>query len=239
MKKLSQGIANWLCRCKELSEFSAEIQYAVHQILWDLSTLILSLICLQLIYSDIQSGLLFAALFLPLHCVAGGAHAQTRLNCVGITILMFIICAYYCHEDTMPFITILSMLSWLFIWKFASTAAQNHIMTIRQKKKNRKLTHHILLLYLLLTILSQKMNIIAVVNSIQISLIIIAILMFACSAYDSDWPHFSQHSWKKQLPQAVLGLCLLICHNAVNMTSYHWEYQDELSDDLRRKFDNI
>lgn len=146
MKKLSQGIANWLCRCKELSEFSAEIQYAVHQILWDLSTLILSLICLQLIYSDIQSGLLFAALFLPLHCVAGGAHAQTRLNCVGITILMFIICAYYCHEDTMPFITILSMLSWLFIWKFASTAAQNHIMTIRQKKKNRKLTHHILLL---------------------------------------------------------------------------------------------
>lgn len=82
MKKLSQGIASWLCRCKELSEFSAEIQYAVHQILWDLSTFILSLICLQLIYSDIQSGLLFAALFLPLHCVAGGAHAQTRLKCV-------------------------------------------------------------------------------------------------------------------------------------------------------------
>ena len=108
MKKLSQGIASWLCRCKELSEFSAEIQYAVHQILWDLSTFILSLICLQLIYSDIQSGLLFAALFLPLHCVAGGAHAQTRLKCVGITILMFIICAYYCHEDTMTFITILS-----------------------------------------------------------------------------------------------------------------------------------
>ena len=68
MKKLSQGIASWLCRCKELSEFSAEIQYAVHQILWDLSTFILSLICLQLIYSDIQSGLLFSTANTPLAC---------------------------------------------------------------------------------------------------------------------------------------------------------------------------
>ena len=85
MKKLSQGIANWLCRCKELSEFSAEIQYAVHQILWDLSTLILSLICLQLIYSDIQSGLLFACLIFT---VTLCCRWRTRSN-------PFELCRYY------------------------------------------------------------------------------------------------------------------------------------------------
>lgn len=241
MNEIAKKVTCKLCQSQELSSFSKEIQLAVSQILWDVLTFIVASACVYVVYGSIQFPLIFSIFFLPLHRVAGGAHAQTHSKCMGSTVIMFLICAYYFFNNTSVIFTIAAVAAWTVIWKFAPITTKNHVLTIGQTEKNRNMSHNILLLYLFLSIMSAQASF-HVAKYIQLVLIIVALLMISginmkSKLFDCQQKaaYFAHH----KVAQAILLFCLVTCYNTVNMASNHWQYQDEIESDLRRKFDDM
>ena len=133
------------------------------------------------------------------------------------------------------------MAAWIVIWKFAPITTKNHVLTIDQTEKNRNMSHNILLLYLFLSIMSAQASF-YVAKYIQLVLTVVALLMISginmkSKLFDCQQKaaYFAHH----KVAQAILFFCLVTCYNTVNMASNHWQYQDEIESDLRRKFDDM
>ena len=90
MKEISRRITSYFCKYEEISIYSEEVQFAIYQILWGISTFFIALIGVYIFSGNIQSGIVFSIFFLPLRWAAGGAHAQSRFECISITVCMFI-----------------------------------------------------------------------------------------------------------------------------------------------------
>lgn len=238
MNKISWKVANWLCQWEECKEFSEEIQFAIYQLLWDVNTLLLALLSVYLMYRDIQAGIVFSIFFLPLRQTAGGAHAQSHCKCLILTILMFMTCAYYYYGNTLQSLMLMAIIAWVIIWMKAPAQTKNHVLTIPQAKRNRDNTRKILLLYMVIVIVYFPINT-RIVNSVLLVLIMAAMLILIESC-DLKIPACQLRSgMQTYIAQAILGICIFTCHNAVSMTSYRWNYQENVPNTLRRKYDDM
>ncbi len=241
MKEISKKITNYFCQYKKLSTYSEEIQFAISQILWEISTFLVALIGVYVFYGKIQSGIVFSIFFLPLRHVVGGAHAQSRIECISLTVCMFIIFTYYYYADIMWTIIFLGIVAWFIVWIKSPVQTSRHTLTIRQKKRNRKNTHKILLIYLAVGLWYIPINI-KIVNSIFLVLIIIAMLMIAKTDFANRLiiPRVKKpFCLKDKMAEVVLEICLLTCSIVVNATSTHWNYETEIPRSIQRKFDNM
>lgn len=240
MYRISWIITKWCCKWEEFVDFSEELQFTIYQILWDIMTFLIALFCVYSIYRDIQGGIMFSVFFLPLRRVAGGAHAQSHGKCVILTVTMFITYAYYYYRDMSKLIAIIAIIAWIIIWLKAPVQTNNHILTIQQEQENRKNTQKILLLYMALVISYFPMNT-RMVNAVLLVIIMIAVLILV-ESYIFEMPNCKTkvgYYLRPYIVQAIWGICISNCHNAVWMASYRWGYQMDIPDELRHKYDNI
>ena len=87
MKEISRRITNYFCKYEEISLYSEEVQFAIYQILWGISTFFIALIGVYIFSGNIQSGIVFSIFFLPLRWAA----SVLVLQCVCLLYLHIII----------------------------------------------------------------------------------------------------------------------------------------------------
>ena len=241
MKEISRRITSYFCKYEEISIYSEEVQFAIYQILWGISTFFIALIGVYIFSGNIQSGIVFSIFFLPLRWAAGGAHAQSRFECISITVCMFIIFTYYYYAGIMQLIVIMAIVAWFIIWMKTPVQTSKHVLTIRQQKRNRESTHKILLIYIAVILYGIRINS-KIVNSVFIVLIMVAMLMIAELKFVNGLTirQSDRYSYlKNKMVGVIVEICLFTCCIAVNTASTHWTYEAEIPRDIQRKFDNM
>ena len=79
------------------------------------------------------------------------------------------------------------------------------------------------------------------VNAVLLVIIMIAVLILV-ESYIFEMPNCKtkvRYYLRPYIVQAILGICISNCHNAVWMASYRWGSQMDIPDELRHKYDNI
>ena len=79
---------------------SNKAYFAIHTLLWDVFVLLLGSIGFYLITQNVWCLIAFTVTFGLLRSRAGGIHATNRISCVGMTILLFMLGAYYSSQET-------------------------------------------------------------------------------------------------------------------------------------------
>lgn len=241
MKEISRRITSYFCKYEEISIYSEEVQFAIYQILWEISTFFIALIGVYIFQEIFNLELYFQ--YSSCRCVGSGRSTCTKpcFECISITVCMFIIFTYYYYAGIMQLIVIMAIVAWFIIWTKTPVQTSKHVLTIRQQKRNRESTHKILLIYIAVILYGIRINS-KIVNSVFIVLIMVAMLMIAELKFVNGLTirQSDRYSYlKNKMVGVIVEICLFTCCIAVNTASTHWTYEAEIPRDIQRKFDNM
>nr|WP_302664714.1 accessory gene regulator B family protein [uncultured Agathobaculum sp.] len=217
------------------------IECAISIFLWECSTFISSLSVAYLLFGKLLPTLVFALCFALLRQFAGGVHAQTHVRCLLSTVVIFVFAMLIidaCNNSIL--IHCLGVFAWIGVWRISPIHSRKKQLTISQHVKNEKQVHKILILQLLFFILSQNINHEAA-SATLVAVIMVFVLQIPLMISNNGLNrvfHCKLRSARLRIAQGFLAVCLSICYANIQNVSLHWNYQEELPDDLHRKIEN-
>ena len=220
---------------------SNKAYFAIHTLLWDVFVLLLGSIGFYLITQNVWCLIAFTVTFGLLRSRAGGIHATNRISCVGMTILLFMLGAYYSSQETISvYISLCSIIASAIILKLGPVENIQKKLSISQLLKNRKnLTAYLLLFETLRFVL--KGNTAQISCAIQTAIIIIALMQIAQQIVLNT--QFEQADWHNALhhcmTHAVLTVICCICASTTQVVCNRFVYQAHIPEDIQREFDNL
>lgn len=239
-------ICNWLTlrfmKLLDLPEQYAVINYAINVMVKNTVTLLNALLVVRICFGSVKDAIIFAIVFTILRPVAGGIHMDTYIKCQIVTVYMFVMSIWLLKNMTLNLLIIIAAISSIGMWIESPVIANYKKFNLSQIQRNQWIVHRILIIYWLTIGIYAETKIARI---IQITIIMIYILQILEKIRNKNTRRynsfFKQIKVKKQWQIAAifLSVCIFICKNTVHSASAQWSYQDDIPDDIQRKFDNM
>lgn len=242
MKQIAFWLTAQITKSIGKSEDYSLINYAVATILEELVTLLIALAVVFVCFGEVGNTLVFAMFFAILRRFAGGIHSNTYFGCVLVTTCMFCISMWSVKNMNFNIIFVMAIVSSGIIWCLSPAETGNRKTNLRQHCRNQYMARWILVYYWLIVAL--LFNTESAVM-IQVVIVLIAILQVVerfliTKRFELKRFYKSINSYVKTfMVMAILSICTFVCENTVQCVSKTWAYQDDIPDDIQRKFDNM
>lgn len=242
MKKVSNWLIAKLIKSMGLLHYYSIINYALGILIGNTGTLLASLLAVWICFGSVKNAIFFAIAFSILRPFTGGIHMDTQFKCVLTTIYIFVISVWLAKSMFPNILMSIALISSIGIWIFSPVIGQDKILTIEQEQKNRWITHRIVVFYWITIGCFGNAEISRIIQVVFVIIFILQLLKIFLSKNFIEHRcsfEFLKISKTLRISTMFLAVCMVICKNAVHRVSAQWCYQDDIPDDIQRKFDNM
>ncbi len=241
MNRISDRFTTYIINSMGLNDYSSIVKYAIDAIVEDFLTLFIAIIITFTCFKEISSTIIFAIAFAFFRQFAGGIHAITHMGCTIVTVCIFCICAWIIRDINVSILLGLTIISSIGIWMTSPVEAVNKKINLSQLWRNQRIARKILIFYWVTILLLFRTEI---ANAIQIAIIMVFVLQLLDSCVHGsgeckNFPKERNLRANMTMPIIILSICNFVCQNTVQNVSRRWIYQDDIPDDIQRKFDNM
>ena len=243
MKRLINWLTTYIIDSMNLSEYFSIVNYAVDVILKDFTTFLVALVIACMCFGELENTIIFAVSFAFLRQYAGGIHSLSYIQCICTTTCMFCMSIEIIEYINSNILFVLAVISSGGIWLLSPIQTVNRRTSLLHRRRNQYIARKILIFYWI-CILLLGYAYWDIVNTIQISMVMIFILQLLERLVHKNKskyyiPKQMELQSKVSISNIVLSMCIFVCYNAVQSACKFWNYEDDIPDDIQRKFDNM
>lgn len=248
MEYIIQKITNKIMEWGEFDQsIYSSIKFAIYIMTWDITVLVIS--CMSVYFmlgneSNMVVLTVFVIAYATLRNKAGGVHATNRKSCILLTATLFIVSMYYSMHNTLSgYINFISTIAFAMILRTGPIEQIQKRLSLLQIKKSTRLLKSYLYFWEIWGLMMQIVNI-RIGQAIQMAIIFVAFLQQIQKSFGSiQYPEKRNRKYyryiHRYLVNAVFVAVCYICTSTTQLVCNRFVYQDDIPDDIQRKFDNM
>lgn len=242
MKQITDYLTAYITKSMNLSEHYSIINYTVKTVIEEMITFSIALGTVFLYSGEISSGILFGIIFAVLRKFAGGIHSSTYIGCIFVTTCIFCMNVWLVKNIRSDILLIVALIALGVIWKISPIEFSDRRTNLRQQRKAQYMVRKILILCSCAVLVFYNTEIAITIQTVLIMICVLQLLAKFCSKEQYNFkslPKEMNVNTKRSISAVVLSVCVFVCQNTIPVISKSWAYQDDIPDDIQRKFDNM